>query len=192
MDIKNKTHAKLCENLLKRIIQRGGPRADIYKMASDEVLQKLSGIGRTTPLIDRQTLLSLSYFPHKKRDMACRKLSDALAMEIFSDDMGRTLDFASSKMTTNPHLPGKRQDMAIKKSMILKNQTEMALAFERNRTPPLNQVLSLINEEGNKYKNALIGEKMRIDRNVRSSESLDNLFFDCADDAIGDCHHKRP
>ena len=31
------------------------------------------------------------------------------SMSVYSEDMGQTLDFISSKMGTNPHLPEKRK-----------------------------------------------------------------------------------
>lgn len=185
IDVKKDTFAKLCGGVVKKIITQGGYRSNVYKLISDEDLKGLSG-GADHLLIDRQTILSLAYLPHNKRDIACKKLSDALAMNIFSDDMGRTIDFASSKLTTNPHLPTKRQDEAVRKTRVLKDQIEMTLALEKQNSEPLNAVLQQINLEGEKYQRIVVEEEMQIDRGSEFSKRLDYLFFDCAD-GIG-CH----
>jgi len=185
IDVKKDTFAKLCDGVVKKIITQGGYRSNVYKLISDDDLQNLSG-GADHQLIDRQTILSLAYLPHNKRNIACKKLSDALAMNVFADDMGRTIDFASSKLTTNPHLPTKRQDEAVRKTRVLKDQIEMTLALEKQNSEPLNAVLQQINKEGEKYQRIVVDEEMQIDRGHEVSKRLDYLFFDCAD-GIG-CH----
>ncbi|PIQ68555.1 MAG: hypothetical protein COV91_03440 [Candidatus Taylorbacteria bacterium CG11_big_fil_rev_8_21_14_0_20_46_11] len=185
MDVRKDTHAKLCGGLIKRIIELGGHRSNVYQLVSDKDLDGLSG-SAGHHLVDRQTILSLAYLPHSKREVACKKLSDAIAMTVFSDDMGRTLDFTSSKLTTNPHLPSKRQVEAVRKTKVLKDQIEMTLALEKQNSDPLNQVLYQINKEGEKYQKVVVEEELSVDRNTSFTKKLDNLFFDCAD-GIG-CH----
>jgi len=180
MDVRKDTFSKLCGGVVKNIVDRGGYRSNVYNLISDDDLKGLSG-GADHNLIDRQTILSLAYLPHNKREIACRKLSDALAMNIFSDDMGRTVDFASSKLTSNPHLPTKRQDEAIRKTRVLKDQIEMTLALEKQNSEPLNQVLQQINKEGEKYQRIVVDEEMKVDRSSELTKRMDNLFFDCAD-----------
>ena len=185
MDIRKDTYTKLCDGLVKRIVKKGGYRSNVYQLVSDKDLDSLSG-SADHHLVDRQTILSLAYLPHSKREVACKKLSDAISMTVFSDDMGRTLDFTSSKLTTNPHLPNKRQAEAVRKSKVLKDQIEMALALEKHNSDPLNQVLYQINKEGEKYQGVVVEEELSIDRNTGLTKRLDSLFFDCAD-RIG-CH----
>ncbi|PIP90676.1 MAG: hypothetical protein COW01_05420 [Bdellovibrionales bacterium CG12_big_fil_rev_8_21_14_0_65_38_15] len=180
MDVRKETFEKLCGGVVKKILDRGGYRSNVYNLITDDDLKGLSG-GADHNLIDRQTILSLAYLPHQKRAIACRKLSDALAMNIFADDMGRTVDFASSKLTTNPHLPTKRQDEAIRKTRVLKDQIEMTLALEKQNSEPLNQVLQQINKEGEKYQQIVVEEEMKVDQGSELSKRIDNLFFDCAD-----------
>lgn len=185
LDVKQDTFAKLCGGVVKKILALGGYRSNVYKLISDDDLKGLSGASETY-LIDRQTILSLAYLPHSKREIACKKLSDALAMSIFSDDMGRTIDFTSSKLAGNPHLPTKRQEESIQKTRVLKDQIEMTLALEKQNSEPLNEVLHQINREGEKYQRVVIDEELTVDRKQEMSKRLDNLFFDCAD-RIG-CH----
>lgn len=180
MDVRKDTFAKLCDGVIKNIVSKGGYRSNVYRLISDDDLKELSG-GADHYLIDRQTILSLAYLPHQKREIACRKLSDALAMNIFADDMGRTIDFASSKLTTNPHLPTKRQDEAVRKTRVLKDQIEMTLALEKQNSEPLNQVLQQINREGEKYQRIVVEEELKIDQGSEFTKRIDNLFFDCAD-----------
>lgn len=180
MEVKKDTYSKLCNGLVKRITELGGYRRNVYQMVSDRDLDGLSG-SAAHHLVDRQTILSLAYLPHAKREVACKKLSDAIAMTVFSDDMGRTLDFTSSKLTTNPHLPNKRQAEAVRKTNVLKDQIEMTLALEKQNSDPLNQVLYQINKEGEKYQRTVVEEELSIDRNTGLTKRLNNLFFDCAD-----------
>jgi hypothetical protein len=185
IDVKKDTFDKLCGRVVQKILAKGGYRSNVYKLISDDDLKSLSGASENY-LIDRQTILSLAYLPHNKREIACKKLSDALAMSIFSDDMGRTMDFTSSKLSGNPHLPTKRQEEAIRKTRVLKDQIEMTLSLEKQNSEPLTEVLHQINREGDKYQRVVIEEEMTVDRKTELSKRLDNLFFDCAD-GIG-CH----
>lgn len=185
IDVKEDTFGKLCGGVVKKVLAQGGFRSNVYKLITDEDLKNLSGASEKY-LIDRQTILSLAYLPHSKREIACKKLSDALAMSIFSDDMGRTIDFTSSKLAGNPHLPTKRKEEAIQKTMVLKDQIEMTLALEKQNSEPLNEVLHQINKEGEKYQRVVVEEELTLDRKQEMSKRLDNLFFDCAD-RIG-CH----
>lgn len=185
IDVKEDTFGKLCGGVVKKVLAQGGFRSNVYKLITDDDLKSLSGASEKY-LIDRQTILSLAYLPHTKREIACKKLSDALAMSIFSDDMGRTIDFTSSKLAGNPHLPTKRKEEAIQKTMVLKDQIEMTLALEKQNSEPLNEVLHQINREGEKYQRVVVEEELTIDRKQEMSKRLDNLFFDCAD-RIG-CH----
>lgn len=185
IDVKEDTFGKLCGGVVKKVLSQGGFRSNVYKLITDDDLKSLSGASEKY-LIDRQTILSLAYLPHAKREIACKKLSDALAMSIFSDDMGRTIDFTSSKLAGNPHLPTKRKEEAIQKTMVLKDQIEMTLALEKQNSEPLNEVLHQINKEGEKYQRVVVDEELTVDRKQEMSKRLNNLFFDCAD-RIG-CH----
>jgi hypothetical protein len=180
MEVKNKTYSRLCKGLLGKFVRSGGYKANIYRTVSDDDLKAVSGTDKT--LIDRQTILSLAYLPYKKRRVACRKLSDAIAMNKYSDDMGKTLDFISSKMGANPHYPTKRKAEIDRKRRSFKDQTELTLAFEKNNTDPLNKVLYQINSEGAKYMGAASEREMQSDSDIHQSERVENIFFDCADD----------
>ena len=180
MGLKADTYSNLCDGLVTKVIEKGGHRANVYRLITDGDLENISGDSKSL-LVDRQTVLSLSYLPHHKRKLACKKLSDAIAMTVFTNDMGQTLDFATAKLSGNPHLPEKHKHQAINKARVLKDQIEMTLAFEENNSRPLNFVLNQINKEGQKYQGRVIEEDMAIDRASITSRHIDHIFFDCAD-----------
>ncbi len=179
MDVKTSSFKKLCQDLLPKIINAGGYRANIYRIVSDDDLKSVSGSNAFT--LDRQTLMSLSYMPYKKRAIACRKLSDALAMGTYTEDMGKTLDFISSKLVTNPHLPTQKQFDVDRKRQAFKDQIELTLAMENQNSSPLNTVLYQINKDGEKYINTASRREIQSDQDTHLNRQIDNLFFDCAD-----------
>lgn len=179
MEVKSNTYSKLCKGLLDKVIRSGGYKTNIYRVVSDADLKDVSGPSKV--LIDRQTIMSLVYLPYNKRQIACRKLSDALAMNIYSEDMGKTLDFISSKMGTNPHLPTKRKAEADRKRRTFKDQVELTLALEKQNSDPVNKVLHQINSEGAKYIGQASKRELQVDREAHHSSRVENIFFDCAD-----------
>ena len=180
METKKDMFSKLCKDLLNKVIRSGGYKSNIYRVVSDEDLKEVKN------RIDRQTILSLVHLPYKKRQIACRKLSDALAMSTYSDDMGKTLDFISSKMVTNPHYPIKRRHEVDRKRRAFKDQVEMTLALERQNTDPLNKVLYQINSEGVKYIELATKRELEAEKESYHNNHIENIFFDCAD-GVG-CH----
>ena len=127
----------LCQQMLPKLIQEGGPKANPYKIISDSDLKDISGGNKT--VLDRQTLMSLSYLPYKKRQAACRKLSEALAVGTFNEDMSKTLDFIAAKIGTNPHLPTKKHADIDRKRRAFKDQIELTLSIENQNNTPLSK-----------------------------------------------------
>ena len=179
MDMKEATYKKLCGELLTKLVNSGGGGANVYKVVSDQDLKDASGSGKS--IIDRQTLLSLSYMPYKKRKIVCRKLSDALALGTYNDDMGKTLDFVSSKIGSNPHLPKEKQLDADRKQHTLKDQIELTLEIENYSSTPLNTVLYQINKEGAQYVKEASDRAIESDQGNRLGRHVDSIIFDCAD-----------
>ena len=169
----------LCKDLLGRVIADGGYKSNIYKVLSDADLKKVSGSSKI--LIDRQTILSLAHLPYKKRKIACRKLSEALAMRVYSEDMGKTLDFIASKMMSNPHYPTKRKHEIDQKRRVFKDQIELTLALEKQNTEPLNKVLYQINSEGAKYSGLATLRELKSETESYHDKRMESLFFDCGD-----------
>jgi hypothetical protein len=95
--------------------------------------------------------------------------------------MGKTLDFISSKLATNPYLPDKRKEEADRKRRVFKDQVELTLSFEARNSEPLNQVLYQINKEGAKYVESASQREVQDESESHQQKHLDNLFFDCAD-----------
>ena len=177
METKNKTFSKLCKGLLDKVIRTRGHPSRLYRVVSDKDLEDVS----SKKLIDRQTLRSLAHLPYRKRQMACRKLSDALAMNTYSEDMGKTLDFISSKMTANPHYPTKRKYEVDRKRRAFKDQVELTLAFEKQNTDPLNEVLYQINFEGVKYMDQSTDRELENEAAAHQEDRIEAIFFDCSD-----------
>ena len=179
MEVKDATFKRLCKDLLPKLVNSGGYKANVYRVVSSEDLKEVSGSNRFT--LDHQTIMSLAFLPYKKRTLACRKLSDALAMGTYTEDMGKTLDFISSKLATNPYLPDKRKEEADRKRRVFKDQVELTLSFEARNSEPLNQVLYQINKEGAKYVESASQREVQDENESHQQKHLDNLFFDCAD-----------
>ena len=180
MEIKGHTFSKLCEDLMGKVVRSGGYKSNIYRVLSDRDLEEVSGRSQKH-LIDRQTIISLAYLPYKKRQVACRKLSDALAMNIYSEDMGQTLDFISSKMVTNPHYPTKRRHEVDRKRRAFKDQVELTLALEKQNADPLNTVLYQINSEGAKYMRLATHRELEVETATHHDNQIESIFFNCAD-----------
>lgn len=183
MRLENDTFSKLCGGVLDKVTRNGGYKANIDRLVTDQDLKDLSG-DSDNPLIDRQTIRSLAYMPSSQRALACRKLSDAISMTVFSTDMTKSMDFLTSKVGSNPYLPENRKQEAERKRKALKDQVEMTLALYRNKNEPLNQVLSQVNSDGMRYQGEAIGRKISIDRSSQQSEHNTANFFDCADGTL--------
>ena len=180
MDLEAQTHESLCGGLLKRVDESGGITADVDHVISDRDLKELSGESDTL-LVDRQTIRSLAYMPENERKMACRKLSDAIAMSKFTSDMSKALDFLASRVETNPHLPDYRRQEVESKRKMLKDQIEMTLTLSQSKNEPLNDVLYRINRDGAYRVDQEVNRRMRQDEIAHNSKTREALFMDCAD-----------
>lgn len=149
------------------------------KVVSDSDLKEVSGGNRVS--LDRQTLLSLSYLPYKKRKMACRKLSEALAVGNFNEDMSKTLDFIAAKIGTNPHLPTKKHENIERKRRAFKDQIELTLSIENQNKTPLSKVLYQINKEGSKYRKIASKRELNTNQDILDNRHIDSIFLDCGD-----------
>ena len=179
MEVKTGTFQKLCGELLPKLVRSGGYKANVYKIISEQDLKDVSGSNKVT--IDHQTMMSLAFMPYRKRAIACRKLSDALAMGIYTEDMGKTLDFISSTLQANPHIPSTHKKEAELKRRAFKDHVELTLSLEKQNNEPLNQVLYQINSEGMQYLNNASKREIKGQGDSVHSKQVDDLFFDCAD-----------
>ncbi|MEK7084249.1 MAG: hypothetical protein AAB932_03385, partial [Patescibacteria group bacterium] len=80
-----------------------------------------------------QTLQSLLYMPYHTREVALRKLSDALAMPTFTEKMDQSLDFMT-RVTQNVHLPDNRKKEAEQKARRLFQALTSVLTLHQNGT----------------------------------------------------------
>ncbi len=179
MEVRASTFEKLCNGLLPKLVKSGAYGSSVYRVISDKELADVSGSNKVT--LDRQTLVSLAYLPYNKRKDACRQLSEALAMGTYTEDMSKTIDFISSKLSTNPHLPEKRKSEVDLKRRAFKDQIELTLDFESRYAEPLHQVLYRINQEGAKYIGKDASREVMNEGQSHHSKRMRNLFMDCAD-----------
>lgn len=180
MNLEKQTYTDLCGGVLARVEQNGGRGADIDRLVTNADLSRLSGESDDA-LIDRQTIRSLAYLPPKQRALACRKLADAMAMTVFTMDMNKSLDFLSSPVAANPHLPEHRKQEAERKRRALKDQIEMTLALNKSKSEPLNQVLYQINDEGARFQGIATDRALKLDEATHQEERTADAFLDCAD-----------
>lgn len=172
------TYDKLCGNVLKRVVDSGG-KTSVDRLISDDDLKEVSP-NTSEPLIDRQTIRSLAYMSPKQRGYACQKLSDAVAMTVFSTDVNRSLDVLTT-LSQNPNLPPQRKQELEQKRKALKEQVELTVGLYHQRNAPINSVLSQINETGAQLQSIAVGAELQGDANVEANYRTHTNFMDCAD-----------
>lgn len=172
------TYDRLCGKIIKKVDDAGG-RVSVDRLVSDDDLKELSP-NTENLLVDRQTIRSLAYMSPKQRGIACRKLSDVVAMTVFSTDVNRSLDLMTT-LSQNPNLPPQRKAELEQKRKALKEQIELTVDLQRQRNEPLNQVLSQINEEGRKLQSQSVHDDLNADADFSSNRRQVMDFMDCSD-----------
>lgn len=176
--IEKATYEKLCVRILKKV-DDANQQIPVDQIVSDVELKDLSNNSNQL-LIDRQTIRALSYMSPKQRDRACRKLSNATAMTLFSNDANRSLDVLTT-LTQNPNLPTQRKQEIQQKRDILKGQIDAAIEFNKERNEPLNHVLAQIHEQGNQLQSQAVGDDLEIDANAEANHRTRTNLMDCSD-----------
>lgn len=174
--IQNETYQSLCQTILPRITDQG---QSVDQAISANDLNNLSK-GADRQLIDRQTIESLSFLPPRQRSEACRKLSNALALTVFSKDISKSMDVLTVA-SQNPNLPPNRREEILQKRQALKDSIELTLGLQRQRNDPLREALSEINQTGEERRSEYSETALRLDEKARSRNQNKQLFFDCAD-----------
>jgi hypothetical protein len=141
--------------------------------------------GSSDPLIDYQTLRSLAAMSYGQRDIACKKLSDALALTKFSYEMGQAVDVLSTAIQ-NPNLPDNRRRELEEKRRALKESVEMTLELGSQKTEPLARVLSQVNERGRSNLSRRTIRTLEHDATVSGANNTRQALFDCADGVMCD------
>jgi hypothetical protein len=185
-DIEKTTYEKLCLGVMGRLSE-AGPGTSPDKVVTSTDLLDLSP-GYEAPLIDRQTIRSLQAMPPRQRDMACRKIADALSMTLFSNDVSKSLDLLTT-LAQNPNLPPNRKAEIEQKRKSMKESIEMTLSLQKERNVPLNQVLSQVNQDGARYQNEYVREDLKLDSDRRTNSRVDSDFMNCADGVM--CQGRR-
>ena len=172
------TYDKLCGGIMKKVIE-AGDQTSLDQVVSDQDLKELSpNIDHL--LVDRQTIRALSYMGPKQRAAACQKLSDAVAMTVFSTDINRSLDILST-LSQNPNLPEHRKKEIEDKRRALKDQVELTVALQKSRNDPVNHVLSQINEEGQTLESEAVYRDLSHDAQVDRGAASTRDLMNCSD-----------
>lgn len=179
--IEKTTYDKLCNRIMKRVadVDQSVP---VDRLVSDAELKDLSN-NSSQLIVDRQTIRALSYMSPKQRDRACRKLSNATAMTLFTNDANKSLDILTT-LTQNPNLPPQRKQEIQQKRDILKGQIDAAIELNKERNEPLNQVLTQIHDQGNQLESQAVADDLDIDANTQANHKTRINLMDCSDDIM--------
>jgi len=175
---KEKANQKLCGDILARVVRQRHQR-DASSIVTDSELKDLSKRSNL-PLIDLQTLRSLSSMPYKKRAIACRKLADALATSMVADELNKSLDVLTT-LGQNPNLSKNRRDEINSKRRMLRDSIELTLTLNEQKNAPLNSVLAQINKDGRAQRRTATARRLGADTGKISSKRTYHLFNDCSD-----------
>ena len=176
--IAKNTYDRLCNGIVRRIEEAGSDTSP-DQLVNDAELKSLSP-GFNVALIDRATLRSLSVMTPSERKEACKTLSDALSMTVFSNDINRSMDF-SHHTFTNPNLPPNRKQEIDEKRRQLKDSLEVSLTLSRQRNTPLSAALSKINEKGAGISDTLVQEALSNDTDKEAEARMQATYLDCSD-----------
>ena len=176
--IETATYEKLCNGIMRKVADSEGKVA-IEQIVSDDELKALSpSVDRQ--IVDRQTIRSIAYMNSKQGGLACQKLSDAVAMTVFSNDVNRSLDLLTT-LSQNPNLPPQRKQEIEGKRKALKEQVELTVELYRERTDPINSVLSQVNQEGRKLQSEAVASDLSNDSSVEENHRTNLNYLDCSD-----------
>jgi hypothetical protein len=180
LNLQTDKYRALCQDLLPRI----GPGQSVDRVVSPTDLSAFQDEWGN-PLIDRQTLESLASLPPYRRQIACRKISNAVAATEFSRDLNRAVD-TLNVLSQNPNLPPNRQDELRQKARSLEGATSLTMQLERNQNQPLNDVMGQVNAEGQQVQHDYAQELLHNDAATVQTNQARTFFFDCADGVMCD------
>ena len=177
------TYDKLCGEILPKVVDRTG-ETPVDQVVTDADLQALSP-NTEQILVDRQTIRSLSAMGFREREIACQKLSEAVAMTVFSVDVNRSLDVLST-LAQNPNLPPNRKAEIEQKRKMLKDQVDLTLELHKSKNEPLNNVLSQINQQGSAIQGSNVHDALINDANTIHEGRVRSSLMDCSDGVLCD------
>ncbi|MGE4233552.1 MAG: hypothetical protein AB7F43_09510 [Bacteriovoracia bacterium] len=172
------TYKNLCEGIVKKV-EEAGSNTSLDRVVSNDQLKAVSP-NTERVLVDKQTVRALMYMGDRQRWAACRKLSDAVAMTVFTTDINRSLDMLTV-MSQNPNLPENRKLEIDRKRKALKESVETTVMLQRERNEPINKVLAQINEQGAALQSEAVHEDLTRDSAIERNDILRKEFMNCAD-----------
>lgn len=177
------TYTQLCGTILKKV-ERAGPSVPVEQVVNNVDLRALAP-KEDYLLIDRQTIRSLASMPTKTRAMACQKLSDAVAMTVFSTDINRSLDILTT-LAQNPNLPENRKQEIEAKRRALKDSIDVTVTLQRQKNDPINAVVAQINDEGYRHQSETLRDDLSQDAATQQNSKLQSDLMNCADGVFCD------
>ncbi len=177
LGLEKSMHTKLCSEVLGKI--KNQPGQPVERIISDAEIKSL-GKGSQEFQISREVLEALSLMPDRRQDLYCKKLADALALSIFTKDLNTSLDILTAS-SQNPHLPSNRKLEIDDKRRQLKEQVELTLTLKKERSEPLNAVMSQISSSGNDIRQEIVKEKFHQDDATLRNARMKSQLLDCAD-----------
>jgi len=180
--IEKSNYETLCRKIMKKVVEGQNNGEEIW--ISDEELKSISPeFGRG--LIDRGTLRALAAMPRRKQLEACKMLSDAVSMTVFSNNINRSLDMLTT-MSQNPNLPPHRKREIEEKRRAFKESIDLAIALQKEKNVPLNTALYKINDEGSRLQGEMVRRTLSTDSENEDRETTRARLLDCSDGLMCD------
>lgn len=180
-DLQTRIHSKLCQIFLKRLDDAGGRRS-LSELVSRAELREITP-DVTEEAIDYRTLEALYLMPELQRELACKKLSEAAALSLFTRDVSRSLNVLAVA-TQNPNLSPERRNELEAKRRQLKDSVDLSFELQRQRSSPLRDELVEVNRLGAQYRARYAEAALGEDHNRRHARRTDERFLDCADGVL--------
>lgn len=180
--IEKSSYDTLCRKLMKRVNDGQGNGEEVW-VTDDELKSLAPELNR--PLIDRATIRSLAALPRRQQLEACKTLSDAISLTVFSQSVNRSLDMLTT-MAQNPNLPPHRKAEIEEKRKALKDSVDLTIALQKERNVPLNTALYKINEQGARAEGERVSRSLSDDAEATDRETTRARLLDCSDGLMCD------
>ncbi|CAM6053770.1 unnamed protein product [Sphagnum tenellum] len=184
-------HQDLCGKILPEL----ATAADADRFIDDQKIQaqirkmaQKNRSGENEHIFDILTpdlIRNLAYLPAYRRRHICLKLSQAMAMQTFTQDMNRSLDMLSVA-AQNPHLPPNRKSEIESKRVALKDQIDVTLKLQHEQSKPMGDILQYAAEEGINARNTATQQSLSGESAMQSNFKNRASINDCSDEYFCD------
>jgi hypothetical protein len=179
---------EFCGKILPELVQSS---LDGHYVTDTELERKIKDMSKRTHvmtsgetdvprLLTPELIRNLAYLPPPRRDRICLKLSQALAMSNFTQDMNQSLDVLAAA-SQNPNLPPNRRKEIEDKRVALKDQVELTLKLRQEQSKPMGEVMQYIAQEGLTAQDQATHDTLTQESAAHSKESHLRRMNDCSD-----------